>query len=308
MAQGSRIAAVGCLVTWLFSSPVQASGPLNPAQAQGTPSQPGIGSELPSDLHYLVNNLVQDGADGVHAPLNTGELLRDPRFYWGALGTAAALGTAFALDRPLRSAARHMRSSTASGLRGGGIFALGGAAGLLYAYGLGTGDVRAREAVLTTAEAAGVGALLTFATKVVFGRARPNAGEGPWSWGGSGRSFVSGDAMPAFVLATGLSDYWDNRWYVLVPSYGAAATVGLGRMGADAHWFSDIVGSALLGVGTTKLLLYLHRKHAADPTRYRVFPVVSRGGIALFVSCTWGASAQSPARTSRAAAPAPVNP
>jgi hypothetical protein len=59
-------------------------------------------------------------------------------------------------------------------------------------------------------------------------------------------------------------------------------------MGKDARWLSDIAGSALLGIGTTKLLLYLHREHEANSSRYRVFPMLSHGGVALFVSYTWG--------------------
>ena len=63
-----------------------------------------------------------------------------------------------------------------------------------------------------------------------------------------------------------------------------AAAVGLGRMGQDAHWLSDIVGSALLGVGTTELFLHMHALHGANPSRYRIFPVPVRGGVGLGVS------------------------
>ena len=44
-------------------------------------------------------------------------------------------------------------------------------------------------------------------------------------------------------------------------------------MGHDAHWFSDVVGAALLGVGTTELFLYLHRQHEEHPWCFRIFPV-----------------------------------
>jgi len=39
-----------------------------------------------------------------------------------------------------------------------------------------------------------------------------------------------------------------------------------------------------LGVGTSELLLHMHALHAADPTRYRVFPVVVDHSIGLGVS------------------------
>ena len=40
----------------------------------------------------------------------------------------------------------------------------------------------------------------------------------------------------------------------------------------DAHWFSDVVGAALLGVGTTELFLYLHRQNEEHPWQFRIFP------------------------------------
>jgi hypothetical protein len=44
-------------------------------------------------------------------------------------------------------------------------------------------------------------------------------------------------------------------------------------MGNDAYWFSDVVVAALLGVGTTKLLIWLHRKHELDPNRFKILPI-----------------------------------
>jgi hypothetical protein len=49
-------------------------------------------------------------------------------------------------------------------------------------------------------------------------------------------------------------------------------------MGHDAHWFSDIIGAALVGVGTTELLLHMHRYHEEHPWRLRVFPAVPPPG------------------------------
>jgi membrane-associated phospholipid phosphatase len=50
---------------------------------------------------------------------------------------------------------------------------------------------------------------------------------------------------------------------------------GFGRMGHDAHWFSDVVGAALLGWGTTKLFLYLHKQHENEPGRWRIVPLTA---------------------------------
>jgi membrane-associated phospholipid phosphatase len=247
-----------------------------------------VGSRLYSDFRWSVNNLEADGEDIVKSPCHVRELLETPSFYWTTLATGSALGAGFALDESARSQFRHISHKDAGHLESWGNIALWGSTGALYLYGLVGDDRRAREFALTGLFSTAVSGVLTGALKVTFRRERPDADQGHWQWFKSGSSsFVSGATTPAFALAADISEYADNRWYVALPAYTAAASVGLGRMGKDAHWLSDIVGSALLGVGTTELFLHMHAMHAADPSRYRVFPVPVKGGVGLGVSVTF---------------------
>jgi membrane-associated phospholipid phosphatase len=246
-----------------------------------------VGSRLAADFRWSLNNLEADGEDIVKSPCHVGDLLEDPAFYWTTLAAGAALGGSFALDEPARSAFRQISHKDASHLQSWGNAALWGSTGALYLYGLTVDDTRAREYAITGLLTSSVSGLLTSALKVAFGRERPGQNDGHWQWFKNGHSFVSGVATPAFALAAVLSEYKDNRWYVALPAYTAAGAVGLGRMGKDAHWISDIVGSALLGVGTSELFLHLHAAHAANPSRYRVFPIVIDHGVGLGVSGTF---------------------
>ena len=246
-----------------------------------------LGGELVSDFKWSVNNLEADGEDIVKSPCHAGELLTNPNFYWTTLAAGATLGASFGLDEPARRAFREIGDKHGSDLEDWGGLALLSATGALYAYGFALDDPRARQYALTGLMSTGISGLLTSALKVSFGRLRPHQGQGHWKWFQGGSSFVSAATTPAFALAADLSEYADNRWYVAVPVYSVAAAVGLGRMAQDAHWISDVAGSALLGVGTTELFLHLHALHAADPSRYRVFPMPVKGGVGLGVTVSF---------------------
>jgi PAP2 superfamily len=277
-----RIVGVVALVGFaalVSSSPVAAA-----------PTDGSYGAELGSDGRYLVNNLVEDADDfatPVLHPSEFGAALRKPVVVYSLLGAAVALGGAFALDQTLRSRAHNMSPNTALDLESAGTALVAGGAALLYAYGLYDSDQRAREYALTGGEGAAVASLFTLALKFGFGRQRPEAGKGAFRFFDGGQSFVSGEATPAFALAAATSEYFDNAWWAAVPAYSAALSVGIGRMGHDAHWFSDIVGSAIVGIGTTELLLHLHAEHANDPSRFRVFPMVGDRSVGLQVAYGW---------------------
>lgn len=249
------------------------------ASAKAAPLNPGlrgVGGSLTSDFKYLANNFQLDGEDIVTAPLHLDAvrpMLTNPRFYLILGGAGAAFGGSFALDQTMRANLRDMSSSTATMLQNISYGSVSAATALLYGYGLYEGDARARHYALTAGEGAGIATLVDIGIKAAFGRLRPYQDHHDHdAFFHGGKSFVSGDVTPMFALACGVSEYYDNRWYVAVPVYSLALLDGFGRMGHDAHWFSDVIGAALLGVGTTELFIYLHHQHELQPWRFRIFP------------------------------------
>ncbi len=243
------------------------------ARAQA-PSVSDVGNEVTSDFKYLANNTITDVEDVVTSPLYVASAdspLRTPRFYLVLAGVGAIWGGSFALDQTMRSHLRSMSSGDADLLQNTSYYSVGAATALLYGYGLWSNDDRAREYALTAGEGAGIATLVDIGIKAGFGRLRPSQSGSHTAFFDGGHSFVSGDVTPMFALAAGVSEYYDNRWYAAAPIYSLALLDGFGRMGNDAHWFSDVVGAAMLGVGTTELLLWLHKRHAAEPSRWRIF-------------------------------------
>jgi len=245
--------------------------------------------ELGSDFKYTLNNGTEDAQDILTAPFHFNlEMLARPKVYFTLLGAGAALGGAFALDSTLRAQIRSMPNSAATALEDAGTYSLSAAAGLIYLSGLINHDDRARHDMITTGEGVAVATTIAVALKYSFGRDRPNTGAGVAGWFKGGQSFISGEATPVFALAAGISQHYDYTWYVALPAYSAAVGVGLGRMGHNAHWFSDIVGAGLVGVGTTELFYYLHKQHEEHPSHYWIFPAVSdSGGAGVGVGYDW---------------------
>ncbi len=69
--------------------------------------------------------------------------------------------------------------------------------------------------------------------------------------GGSG-SFPSGHTSSAFATATSIS-LNVPKWYVVVPAYAWATSVGYSRMHLGVHYPSDVLAGALLGTASAWL-------------------------------------------------------
>lgn len=68
----------------------------------------------------------------------------------------------------------------------------------------------------------------------------------------NGRSFPSGHTSSAFCVATSLSLQY-QKWYVIVPAYVWAGSVGWGRMYQGVHYPSDVLAGAVVGAGSAWL-------------------------------------------------------
>ena len=248
---------------------VSSASPAWPAQAAS------MAGEVVSDFKYLINNALLDGEDIATAPLyaaSPDSPLRSPKFYLVLAGAGAIWGGSYALDQTMRSHLRSMSSSDADLLQDASYGGVSAGTALLYGYGLWYDDAHARHYALTAGMASGIATLVDIGVKAAFGRLRPGQnGHDVDAFFHGGQSFVSGDVTPMFALAAGVSEYFHNEWYVAAPVYSLALLDGFGRMGHDAHWFSDVVGAALLGVGTTELFIWLHNRHEEEPGRWRIF-------------------------------------
>jgi membrane-associated phospholipid phosphatase len=72
-------------------------------------------------------------------------------------------------------------------------------------------------------------------------------------------SFPSGHTSSAFSLATSLSLQYP-KWYIIVPSYVWAGSVGFSRMDLGVHYPSDVLAGAVIGAGSAWLTFYVNKK------------------------------------------------
>ena len=74
-----------------------------------------------------------------------------------------------------------------------------------------------------------------------------------------GKSFPSGHSSLAFSAAASLSIQY-KKWYVTVPAYIWAASVGYSRVYLGEHYPSDVLGGAAVGIGSAYLAHWLNKQ------------------------------------------------
>ncbi|WP_370577362.1 phosphatase PAP2 family protein [Mucilaginibacter sp. SP1R1] len=73
------------------------------------------------------------------------------------------------------------------------------------------------------------------------------------------QSFPSGHTSLAFATATTLSMQY-HKWYITVPAYAWAASVGYSRMYLGKHYPTDVLAGAAVGIGTAYVGHWFNQK------------------------------------------------
>jgi membrane-associated phospholipid phosphatase len=133
------------------------------------------------------------------------------------------------------------------------VLALGGT---WLAAAIGDEDDGRREAGMML-EAAVFSGAASFALKEIAARERPFETADADAWGEDGDSFPSMHTATAFAIGTVLAESGNDRvrWLRRTIGYGLAAGTAYARMDHDAHWLSDTVAGAALGIATARFVM-----------------------------------------------------
>lgn len=205
---------------------------------------------------------------------------------------AAAGGTALfvSVDGPIERLVQRNRSGTtddvASVFRqvGDARVALAGTAGITL-IGVVVHDDAVRDAGLRAAGSVATGAIVAEVLKFGLGRGRPDAFASATDFQPftsehdslnleSRGSFPSGHSMIAFALATSLSDELHDQT-ASIALFTLAGGTALSRLNDDRHWFSDVVGGAVIGATSARLVSGRWRIFGLHPPRFLLAPGVA---------------------------------
>jgi len=204
--------------------------------------------------------------------------------YFG--GTIAAIGAAHALDSPVRNyfAGTHPvlngqdPNSTRDALPAAALFAG------TWLVSTAIGDQYGKGESYTMIEAGIFSSITAEGLKFAAERARPNETLNANDWRAGGSSFPSLHASAAFAIGTVFAESGDDeyRWLRRFVGYGTAAATGYLRLHDNAHWLSDVVAGAAVGIATAHFSINrrLERVQHLEGLNLSVAPIPG-GGLEL---------------------------
>ena len=175
----------------------------------------------------------------------------------------------------------------------GSIYALGATAATFYLIGRKTGDYRARETGLLSAEALVDSAIVEGVLKGVTQRARPADGVERSEFFDGGSSFPSGHSTQAWAIATVIANEYKHRTAVQIAAYGVASAVSVARVTGHKHYISDVVAGSALGFGIGRFVYHAHHQEPVESgaTTKSAWPMImpqySRQARQYGVALTW---------------------
>jgi membrane-associated phospholipid phosphatase len=225
---------------------------------QTTPSSP-TPAALPNDkpIQEIFQNL---GRDLKHLPSVDTLLI---------VGTGVVAGVVgHNNDQPLQNwvAKREPAGYTTLGRHLGDGWTQGGAALATYAIGLVAHERATIHIGSDLIRAQALNAVLTRSIKAVAGRHRPSGGPD---------SMPSGHTTATFASAAVLQDHFG--WKVGIPSFAMAGFVGWTRIRDQAHWLTDVLVGASIGIAVGHTVAKDHRGR-----KWTVVPVASGKTVAVY--------------------------
>jgi membrane-associated phospholipid phosphatase len=133
-------------------------------------------------------------------------------------------------------------------------------------------------------EAAALSSAAGYALKQLVDRERPYQTADADAWGENGDAFPSVHTTAAFAIGTVLAESGNDRhrWLRRALGYGLAAGTAYARMDHDAHWLSDTVAGAGLGIATARFVMKQRERDARG--QFAIAP--APGGMAFSYTVT----------------------
>jgi hypothetical protein len=285
-----RALALGAALPFAAAMPPAHAQSAAPAAAvdQAQPQSPGSARsgwpiKYPPPSPGFVERTLKDAAAYYTAPLRWNG--RDWEYFGGTL---AAIAIAHHYDTQVRT---HFDSGYKSPLgppNSGSITdALPGAALFLGTWGYATliGSHAGKGEAWNMLESGGLSFVSAYALRYIVRRQRPDATTDPNHFFGGGTSFPSEHATAAFAVGTVFAESGNPRyrWIRRTIGYGVGIYTAYSRLKHNAHWLSDTVAGAALGMATAHFVMDRSRqRREEDGTEFSVVPV--QGGMMLAFS------------------------
>jgi hypothetical protein len=158
-----------------------------------------------------------------------------------------------------------------------GAFMLG-----VYGYGHWTQNERYLNASHDMLQSVVYTTIMTHVLKQVFSRDRPNAATDESGWFNNGVSFPSGHTSVAFAVSRSFLNSLDHPSVgTKVLFYGLATSTALARTYDNAHWASDTIAGAILGIYTAD---YVSSQNQAHRNQHTFLPYINHNTIGFQMS------------------------
>lgn len=241
----------------------------SPTKAVVSPTEPICGI---TQLGRCIRDLGEDEKGIFTSPLRV-----QPKDAYWLMPFGAATGFAFAYDA---EAVKEVgvdpnRTNIANNISNfGSFYATGAESAGIYFLGLAQKNHKLAETGRLAAEAILASGTVTVVTKMASNRQRPLQGNGQgdfwaegtshWEWDSS---FPSDHATATMAMARVIAGEYPH-WYVALPAYGFAESVGIARILANQHFPSDVLVGQTIGFLSGGYVLRHHALHLQEKKTY----------------------------------------